>query len=63
MVSGGDEPPAVLGENREETLPESPADQRCSPHRSDRRAAAQGGLSGEAAPRQASGEEALRREL
>lgn len=63
MVSGGDEPPAVLGENREEALRGSPADQRGSPHRSDRRTAAQVGLQGEAAPRQASGEKALRREL
>lgn len=63
MVSGGDEPPAVLGEDREETLPESPADQRGPPHRSDRRTAAQGGLQRAATPRQASGAKALRREL
>lgn len=63
MVSGGDEPPAVLGEDPEETLPESPAGQPGPGHRSDRRTAAQGGLQRGAAPRQARREKALRREL
>lgn len=65
VVSGGEEPPAVLGEDREETLPESPAGQPGAPQRSDRRTAAQGGLqrAAAAAPRRASTEKALPREL
>ncbi len=59
MVSGGDEPPAVLGEDREETLPEPPADQPSAPRRSDHWTAAQGGLQGAAAPRQTPREETL----
>ena len=63
MVSGGVEPAAVLGENREETLPGSPADQPGAAHRSDRRTAAQGGLQRPAALRQDPGGKALRGKL
>ncbi len=62
-MSGGAETPTVLGENREEALPEPPADQPGPPGRSDRRTAAQGGLQRAAAPGQASGEEILRRAM
>lgn len=59
-MSGGDEPPAGLGEITEETLPESLEDQPGSPYSSDRRTAAQRGLHPAACPRQAPGEKALR---
>lgn len=60
MVSGGAEPGPVLGEDREETLRESPEDQPGTSHRTDRRTAAQdGGPQRAAAPRQTSGEKTL----
>lgn len=63
LVSGGHEPPAVLGEDREETLRESPADQPGASERSDRRTAAQGGRRRAPTPLQARGEKALWRDL
>lgn len=50
IVSGGGGPPAVMGEVREETLSQAPADQRCSPHCSDWWTAAPCGQQGGATP-------------
>lgn len=59
VVSGGAEPPAGLGADREAAPPGSPAEQPAPPRGPDRRSAAQGGLR-PAAPRRAPGEETLR---
>lgn len=59
MVSGGDDPPSVLGQTGAETLPPSPEDQLRPPHRSECWTAAPAGRQGSTAAAQTHREETL----